>query len=101
MFYVENMIFCLLLGEFLAKKYNFTVETDKLTYVSQLEKKIWSEKRNSLASVDARHLQLWKVDVSINDNKLDSINIDIEKELEGVMMFPADLISKHFNGNSL
>ncbi|KAF0554346.1 hypothetical protein F8M41_019422 [Gigaspora margarita] len=32
----------------------------------------------------------------IND-KLDNTNIDIEKEL-GVMMFPADLISKHFNG---
>ncbi|CAG8675541.1 23113_t:CDS:2, partial [Gigaspora rosea] len=98
MLYVENIVFCLILGEFPAKKYNFTVETDNLIYVSQLQEKIWSKNQNSLAGVDAKHLQLWKVEVPINDDKLNNANIDVEKELEGVEMFPADLISKYFNG---
>ncbi|CAG8504060.1 24782_t:CDS:2 [Gigaspora rosea] len=65
--------------------------------MSKIEK-IWSKNQNSLAGVDAKHLQLWKVDIPINDDKLNNADIDVEKELEGVEMFPADLISTHSNG---
>ncbi|CAG8772448.1 6098_t:CDS:1, partial [Racocetra fulgida] len=40
------------------------------------------QKTYTLASVDASQLQLWKVDIPINVDKLNNANIDVEEELE-------------------
>ncbi|CAG8629446.1 29420_t:CDS:2, partial [Racocetra persica] len=78
-------------------------EIDNLEFVSQLQIKLWSQNPDTLANVDSIQLQLWRVNIPINDeNKLKILetsytNIDVEEKLDGLKMLPTDPISNYFN----
>src|SRR5436190_5053729 len=95
-------LFCLFLGETVEN--SFEISTKKKRTVSRFREAIKNKNENYLKNTDARRLKLWKVKIPIGyeNDKLKLLNskshdqINVEKDLGGVLLKPTDVIEEHF-----
>ncbi|CAG8486380.1 23024_t:CDS:2 [Cetraspora pellucida] len=94
----EIMLFCLVLGDVVENAFVIDIREDKT--ISHL-KKLIKEKKDTFQNVDANDLVLWKIScISINEKNIKikiRTDIDIEKKLGGMKLFPSDTIRQHFH----
>src|SRR5688572_12470016 len=97
-------MFYLILGETPAKKKVELLDITKYSLVGDIRKAIYQNRVNTtFASINENNISLWKVAIPINDNEklkiLDdnSRTLDIEQDLEGEELYPADGIPKDFS----
>jgi hypothetical protein len=101
--YTEIMLFCLVLGEKFSDRFEISINTEKT--VSAVQDFIKGKKENTLKNIYANNLNLWKVAIptKIENNKRKILEskphdqIDIEKDLEGVLLEADDNIDDLFD----
>ena len=104
--YTDIMLFCLVLGEKFSDRFEISTNTEKT--VSAVQDFIKGKKENALKNIDANNLNLWKVAIptKIKNNKRTILEskphdqIDIEKDLGGVLLEADDNIDDLFDQQS-
>ncbi|RIA94451.1 hypothetical protein C1645_817939 [Glomus cerebriforme] len=96
-------MFYLILGETPVKKKVELLDITKYSLVGDIRKAIYQNRVNTtFASINENNISLWKVAIPIddNENKLkildDNCILDIEQDLEGKELYPADGIPEDF-----
>ncbi len=82
----------------------FKVDIDNGKKFEHLKKRIMKHIEDDFPDIDDDELQLWMVDIDINDRRLTTANrsnVDVKKWFEGEIVHPKVKISEYYNTGSL